>query len=63
MFSLILSKIVGLESNLFGPILYLFLNSIIFYGVADSAIKKYQIAIVIIVGIGISIPFLNANGL
>ncbi|MFK7814184.1 MAG: hypothetical protein AB8B59_16930 [Maribacter sp.] len=55
--------IFGIKSYLYGSIFYLVMNSILFCGVADSAKKKYQIAIELILGIGITIPILNANGI
>ena len=63
MFSLLFSGIFGIKNYSLGALFYLPINGIIFCGVANSAVKKYQMAIVLIVGIAISLPILNANGL
>ena len=61
--ALLFSGIFGIKNYLIAALFYLPINTLIFCGVANSAIKKYQMVIVLIVGVGISIPILNANGL
>ncbi|MDO6493081.1 hypothetical protein [Cellulophaga sp. 3_MG-2023] len=61
--ALLFSGIFGIKNYLLASLFYLPINAVIFCGAANSTIKKYQMIIVLIVGIGISIPILNANGL
>ncbi|WP_324026497.1 hypothetical protein QSV08_03130 [Maribacter sp. BPC-D8] len=61
--SLMFTGMFGVKIDLYMSLIYLVLSTVIFCGVADSAKKKYQMAIVLVVGIAISIPFLNANGI
>ncbi|MFD2917140.1 hypothetical protein [Psychroserpens luteus] len=61
--SLMFSKIFGIENFLIGSLIYLTGTTIVIYGLSESAKKKYEIVLLIILVFGISIPFLNLNGL
>ncbi len=61
--SMFFAGIFGVKINLFMSFLYLVINTIVFCGLTDAAKKKHQIVIVLIVGIVITLPILNANGI
>jgi hypothetical protein len=61
--ALMLSNILGIENFLIISLIYLTATSIVIYGLSESTKRKYEIAILIILVFGISLPFLNLNGL
>ena len=61
--SLLFSGIFGAKINLYISLFYLALSTVIFYGLANAAKRKFEIAILLILGIAITIPILNANGI
>ena len=61
--SVFFTGILGMKINLFTSLIYLVLSTIVFCGLADSAKRNYQMVIVLIVAIGITLPILNANGI
>lgn len=61
--ALMLGKITGIENFLIISLIYLIVTSIVVYGLSETAKRKYEIIILLILVIGISFPFLNLNGL
>lgn len=61
--SLVFSNVCGIENFLIGSLIYLTGTTIVIYGLSESAKKKYEIIILMILIFGISIPYLNLNGL
>lgn len=63
LFSLLVGNIVRTDNYLFSSLIYLAVTTLIVYGLAESAIRKIEIGILLILLIGISIPYLDLNGL
>jgi hypothetical protein len=61
--SLMISNITGIENFLIMSLIYITGTSIVIYGLSESAKRKYEIIILLVLIIGISFPFLNLNGL
>ncbi len=57
------ANILGTESYLIGSIVYLPLSTLIFYGLAQVAFRKFEIVILLLLVLVITLPLLNFNGL
>jgi len=62
-FSFMFSEMIFVENFLLSSFIYLMLSSILFCIVAQFAVKVYEVIILLILVLSISVPFLNFNGL
>ncbi|AXP82934.1 hypothetical protein CJ739_3875 [Mariniflexile rhizosphaerae] len=62
LFSLLFANIVR-NNYLFSSLIYLAVTTLITYGLAESARRKIEIVILVVLLLGISIPYLDLNGL
>ncbi len=55
-------NMIGIENTFLRSSIYLFLTSVIFYKISDSAKDKLELFIIILLILFTSLPFLNFNG-